>query len=72
MFKKNDSSILSYANKSRPMSSLTAFGGFHQSQSMTNIRPSISKTFRLGNYNKNNNNNNHNFNDSSIYQVVLL
>ena len=64
MFKKNDSSIISYANRSRPMSSLTVFGGNHKSQSMINLRPNTSKTFILGN--NNNNVNNFIFNDKSF------
>ena len=61
---KNDTSIRSYGNKSRPMSSLTGYKGFHKSQSMTDLaRPNTSKTFLLGN---NNYNNNLNINESSI------
>ena len=63
---KNDTSIRSYGNKSRPMSSLTGYRGFHKSQSMTEMmRPNTSKTFLLGNNNYNNNNN-WNINESSI------
>ena len=62
---KNDTSIRSYGNKSRPMSSLTGYKGFHKSQSMTDMmRPNTSKTFLLGNNNYNNNN--WNINESSI------
>ena len=62
---KNDTSIRSYGNKSRPMSSLTGYRGFHKSQSMTDMmRPNTSKTFLLGNNNYNNNN--WNINESSI------
>ena len=62
---KNDTSIRSYGNKSRPMSSLTGYRGFHKSQSMTDMmRPNTSKTFLLGN--NYNNNNNWNINESSI------
>ena len=62
---KNDTSIRSYGNKSRPMYSLTGYRGFHKSQSMTDMmRPNTSKTFLLGN--NYNNNNNWNINESSI------
>ena len=60
---KNDLTIKSYANKSRPISSLTNFRGYHKSQSMKNLmRPSTSKTFLLGNSTNHNINYHYNYN----------
>ena len=67
---KNDSTIKSYTTKSRPVSSITNYGGYHKSQSMINLmRPTTSKTFLLGN--NNNYNYNLNINDSSILSTSM-
>ena len=67
---KNDATIKSYGNKSRPMSSLTGYRGYHKSQSMTDLmRPNTSKTFILGNSNYNNN---WNMNETSFLSSSIV
>ena len=67
---KNDATIKSYTTKSRPVSSITNYGGYHKSQSMINLmRPTTSKTFLLGN--NNNYNYNLNVNESSILSTSM-
>ena len=67
---KNDTTIKSYTTKSRPVSSITNYGGYHKSQSMINLmRPTTSKTFLLGN--NNNYNYNLNVNESSILSTSM-
>ena len=61
---KNDFTIKSYGNRSRPITSITGYREYHKSHSMINfIRPNTSKTFLLGNNDKNLN---ININESSI------
>ena len=69
---KNDFTLKNYKNRSRPITSITGYRGYHKSHSMTSlIRPNTSKTFLLGNSNQNlniNMNETSNLSNSYVYK----